>query len=152
MRKLLHKEGSESGQSMIEFALSLVMLLILLAALVDGSRVLFTYLALRDAAQEGAIFAAIAPCQENLVEQHVLGSSALVNGLGLDPATDINVCISGGSACTGTTIQVEVIYDNFELTMPLLGGTIFTIRATVRDTIVTPKCSDACSPAPGPCT
>lgn len=49
----------EQGQSLIELSLSLVMLLILLAGLVDLGRGFFTYITLRDAAQEGASYASV---------------------------------------------------------------------------------------------
>lgn len=49
----------EQGQSLVELALSLVLLLTLLAGLVDFGRAFFTYVALRDAAQEGAAYASV---------------------------------------------------------------------------------------------
>ena len=53
------KDRNESGQSLMELALSMTVLLILLAGVVDLGRAFFTYIALRDAAQEGASYAAV---------------------------------------------------------------------------------------------
>lgn len=52
---------SEKGQSFIELGISMVFLLVLAAGVMDLGRVIFTYIALRDAVQEGAAFAAIEP-------------------------------------------------------------------------------------------
>ena len=55
----IQKDKKESGQSLVELALSMTLLLILLAGVVDLGRAFFTYIALRDAAQEGASYAAV---------------------------------------------------------------------------------------------
>lgn len=56
----LHK-NKEKGQSMLEFALTLPVLLIVLAGLLDLGRLYFAYVAVTDAAGEGASYAAIHP-------------------------------------------------------------------------------------------
>ena len=55
------KKRSENGQSLVEFAVSLVILMLLLSVIVDGARALFTYLSMRDASQEGALYASYKP-------------------------------------------------------------------------------------------
>jgi hypothetical protein len=62
-----------------------------------------------------------------------------------DPPNDIVVNISIiTQPCLGNTIQVDVNYPNFTLTMPFLGFVLGTqtipIHATVNDTILTPTC------------
>jgi len=42
----------EKGQSLVEFAFGLVILMILISGIVDLGRAFFTYMALNDAAQE----------------------------------------------------------------------------------------------------
>jgi len=62
MKNLRMKNNQkESGQSMVELAVSFLILMILLAGVVDLGRLAFTYIAMRDAAQEGASFASIFP-------------------------------------------------------------------------------------------
>jgi Flp pilus assembly protein TadG len=51
--KCLHG-NPEKGQSLTEFAVSVVILLILLAGTVDAGRAFFTFMSLRDG-QEGAL-------------------------------------------------------------------------------------------------
>jgi len=51
----------ERGQSMLEFALVLPVLLVVLAGVLDLGRLYFAYVAVTDAAGEGASYAAIHP-------------------------------------------------------------------------------------------
>lgn len=136
---------SEQGQSLVEFAACLVILLVLLAGIVDGGRALFTYMSLRDAAQEGALFGSTNPTAVAAIESRVRNSSNLLQSLSSDPGanTTINVTVVG-SACTGGGITVRVNYTNFPLTMPFLGVLIGNqtvgISASVTDTILSPAC------------
>jgi Flp pilus assembly protein TadG len=49
------------GQSLVEFSIAMVFLLVLLMGVLDLARAYFTYLALKDAAAEGAYFASAFP-------------------------------------------------------------------------------------------
>jgi len=59
--KFLKITKKESGQSMVELAVSFVVLMALLAGVVEFGRLSFHYIAMRDAAQEGASYASIFP-------------------------------------------------------------------------------------------
>lgn len=144
-----HEESvsNERGQSLVEFSLSMVLILVLLAGLVDFGRAVFTYMALRDAAQEGATYGAVNPAMTSAIEDRVYGSSTLLQGLqnpgeAISPITiDISII---GDACTGNGIQVDVAYEEFPLTMPFIGALIGSqtvgISASATDTILSPKC------------
>jgi hypothetical protein len=56
-----HSNSPERGQSLLEFAFALPMLLILLLGVLDVGRMYFTFLAIQNAAGEGALYAAINP-------------------------------------------------------------------------------------------
>ncbi|GAB5494212.1 MAG: hypothetical protein Phog2KO_44270 [Phototrophicaceae bacterium] len=58
--KILGK-NKENGQSLIEMALTLPLLLLLLSGLLDLGRAYYTYIALEEAAAEAAIYLAISP-------------------------------------------------------------------------------------------
>jgi hypothetical protein len=135
------KHISEGGQSMVELALMFTILLLLLAGAVDFGRAFFTWLSLRDAAQEGAAYASIAP--ENLAE---IEERAYAN---LDemniPRADLNVEVQFfGPLCLGSTVQVDVYYPEYPLTMPFLGTVLghqyIALHATVNDTLLRPSC------------
>jgi Flp pilus assembly protein TadG len=56
MKNKIHETRVENGQSMVEFAFGMVILMIILVGIVDLGRAFFTFMALRDAAQEGAVY------------------------------------------------------------------------------------------------
>jgi len=130
---------------MVEFAFSLVLVLILLAGAVDVGRAMFTYMALREAAQEGAVIATTtqdAPLTaaqlKTLIEQRVRNTSDQ-----LPNTVQVNVTL-GGVFCTGKNVTVQVVYEHFPLTMPFLGTFVgaqeVPISASVTDTILKPPC------------
>lgn len=132
----------ERGQSLLELALTMTILLILLAGIVDLGRAFFTYMALRDAVQEGAIYGSINPTLTQEIKNHVRYNSDLVQGIIEDDDITVQVI---GTACTGNGIRVSATYDGFSLTMPFLGSILgrqtISISASVTDTILSPACS-----------
>jgi Flp pilus assembly protein TadG len=73
-RRPLGRRGRE-GQALVEFALVLPLLLIMLMGLIDVGRIIFTYIALEDAAQEGTIYMAHEPSPAAVVIARVKSSS-----------------------------------------------------------------------------
>jgi Flp pilus assembly protein TadG len=154
-------QTKQRGQSLVEFALSLTILLFLVVGIVDVSRALFTYLSMRDAAQEGALYASFNPTDTAGVVERTCQASSMLDDLDCGTAAtcsggvcDVDIALNlSGDACmeTGGGIQnhVEVVvsYDHFPLTMPLIGGLVgadadytIPIRASVTDTIIFPDC------------
>lgn len=138
---------NEHGQSLLEFSVSMVLVLVLLAGLVDLGRGLFTYMALRDAAQEGAAYGSINPTATSTIEDRVFGSSTMLQSLkdqyGSNAPIDIQVDVIG-SPCTGNGIEVVVTHEDFSLSMPFvgafLGSQTVDISAAAANTILSPKC------------
>lgn len=135
---------SESGQSLVEFSFSLVILLVLLAGLADLGRALFTYMALRDAAQEGALYGSFNPTDTSGIRARIGNNSNMLSDLVSAGLVSSNVT-HDGSPCTGEAIMVQVTYQNFPITMPFLGSILgrqaVDISARVTDTILAPACT-----------
>jgi len=136
------KPREEQGQSLVEMAIALVILLLLVGGIVDLGRAFFTFMALRDAVQEGALYGSVNPTLTTEIKNHVLNSSDMIPDLvGSD---DITVTVIG-TACTGNGIRVTATYNDFPLTMPfigtVLGSQTIQISATIMDTILSPGCS-----------
>jgi Flp pilus assembly protein TadG len=141
----MKKQGSsraEKGQSMVELGVSLVFILVLLAGTVDVGRALFTYMDLREAAQEGALYGSIYPTDTSGIATRVQGA-ATASGI-TSNSFNINVSVLG-SPCTGNGIRVDVAINNFPITTPFLGAVIGTqtvaISASATDTILSPACT-----------
>ena len=134
----------EKGQSLVEFAFGVVVLVILVAGIFDLGRALFTYMAMRDAAQEGALWASVNANTSNLstaVENRVLNASDTISSLQSDLVISVNI---NSQACGGNAVTVHVSYPNYPLTMPFMGAIIGSqtvpIHASVTDTILRPAC------------
>jgi len=145
IRQLKPASGDrQGGQSMVEFAFTLVIILVLLVGLIDLGRAIFTYLALRDAAQEGASFASYNPTDTTGITARVCNSSNMVSDLCASPGinTDVNLV---GSACSGNGVEVVVTLNNFTLVTPFLGAIVgsqtILITARVTDSILAPPCT-----------
>ena len=144
----LSANDDEKGQSLVEMALSLVILITILAGIVDGARALFTYMALRDAAQEGALFGQLAPSDTTGINRRVMISSDTAesfNGVWQVAIsyTDPSNNTKNSNICLGDGITVRVTHPNFPVTMPFIGiftGNSFDISATISDTVLQPRC------------
>ena len=161
----------EYGQSLVEFAVSAIVILLLLVGIADFGRAFFTYLTLRDAAQEGAVYASVCPIHLNGIENRI--RSASTRPVDLSDETVVNfechyiydsdpniagleevIChseypSSSGFPLPGHSVRIRVIYPNFPITMPLLGSIIgqsIPLSAEVTDTILLPA-----SPPNEPC-
>ena len=143
------QKRTERGQSLVEFAMGAVILLLLVSGIVDLGRAFFTYIALRDAAQEGAVFGAICPGDVDAIIQHVKSSSNSPVDLANDPNVNITckfVTFFGDSNCSGTVpepgnlIKIRVTYQDFPLIMPFMGTIVgsqtVAITAEIQDTIL----------------
>jgi len=150
MKNVIQLKNKETGQSMVELALTITILMVLLAGTVDLGRAFFTWLALRDAAQEGASYGSLNPTDSTGLEQRVLDNLEQV--VGGQPSSSINVTVQTFPnpvpphySCMGDTIQVDVSYPNFPLTTPflgtILGSQFIPIHATINDTVLMPPCN-----------
>lgn len=150
---MAQQHGHEEGQSLTEFAMSLVFLLILLAGVADFGRAFFAYIIVRDAAQEGAVYGAIADKDDigvfkDQVEDRV--KTAFVNP---DEPTKIPLDVDEiqvttdivGSPCAGTGNSVRVTVDySVSITTPFLGSVLgrqnIPMTTSIEDTILSPLC------------
>jgi len=128
---------------MVEFALTLVIILLLLAGTVDLGRAIFTYLSLRDAAQEGASFASYNPGDTAGIQDRACESSNMVQDLCNGGELTITRNLSG-IGCNGDSVTVQVLYPSFQLVTPFLGSIIgsqtIPLRASIIDTVLVPPC------------
>ena len=66
---------SERGQSLVEIALSMLFLIWLISAIIDLGSALFSWIALRDAAQEGALYGSVNPIDTPGIRMRVVTAS-----------------------------------------------------------------------------
>lgn len=135
----------ESGQSLVEMALSFTILMLLVAGVIDLGRAFFTYISLSDAAQEGGAYAAMDPTSTILIQDRVRETTN--SPVDLSGAT-VQI-IPSGSYCAGfsggvsNSIQVTVTYTMqflFPMSNLLLPDGEITLNATSVNTIIRPIC------------
>lgn len=150
MEEKANRHRSENGQSMVELALSFVVLLLLLMGVVDLGRAYFAYMALRDAAQEGASYGSIYPVTlagglntTGIVNRVRYSSTSPVNLQ--DTAITVNVTLIGSKVCYGNGLRVDVIWTDFPLIFPFwdtfFGRSTIPLRARMEETILRPPCN-----------
>lgn len=122
---------------MVEFALGISFILILMAGVLDLGRAYFSFLSLRDAAQEGALYGSLAPDPIG-IRARVRESSGWP--IDFNSFTDAQIQINiTGPACTGSEVRVTLQMD-FILAAPFIGGRTLPLSAEAADTILQPPC------------
>lgn len=154
-RQRLSMDATEKGQSLVELAISLSVLLILLTGTIDFGIALFHYIAMSEAAQEGALVGSINPppragswdCPDPSIARvcarviHATGEDGLIKTM-YDSGMTITVS-APDRACEGYKLTVALAYE-YPLSMPFLGVALgsdhITLRTASTDTILTPDC------------
>ena len=116
--------------------------MVLLAGTIDLGRAFFTWLTLRDAAQEGASYGSINSTDVSGINSRVWD---ILGSVIPDPQHAVSVEVTATGHCLGNSITVNVEYPQFPLTMPFLGiliGNTIPIHATINDTILVPPCGN----------
>lgn len=128
---------TEKGQSLVELAISFVVLMFLISGLVEFGTLFFQYVQLRDAAQEGALYGSFCQNDAQIIQRSIGASDQPIN---LAEGADVVVEYTEG----GEAIKVNVYYQH-KVFMPFVGafiGDYITLKADVTDTILsTTGCS-----------
>ncbi len=143
------KKYTERGQALVEFSVVIIMILTLLAGVVDLGRAFAATSVLRDAAQEGANYGMINPATDSIIITRA--RTASTNGLGgpvtLSDTTAVNVdVVITGDRCANNInlVTVTVRYDQFPITMPMLGAILgrqtLHLEASETKMIMKPPC------------
>ncbi len=140
------KSKKERGQSLVELAISLVVLLYLLSGATEFGLAFFQFVQLRDAAQEGALYGSLDPTNTTEIVSRVRNSSNSpinLSDTNVNTGATVTVNFPDGDACEGNGIQVVVRHDH-AIFMPfmrrILSRTSIPLTATVTDTILKQTC------------
>jgi Flp pilus assembly protein TadG len=147
------KNTSERGQSLVELAISLVLLLVLLSGAVEFGIAFFQFVQLRDAAQEGALYGSMNPpssstdtAKINAIATRAKAASSTPINLGTDANLTVTVEVTDAKYCEGGALKVTLLYQH-KVFMPFIPQILglgsnpkIPIRATVTNTILTPVC------------
>ncbi len=141
---------SERAQSLVEFAVSATLMLMLLLGIMDLARAFFVYLTLRDAAQEGAVYGSICPENTFKIEQRARSASSVLVPLQdtakvsvtcnfLDAYKAPKGACGVGTPAAGEYVHITVTFNNYEFITPFISnivGPSITMRGDVSDVIL----------------
>lgn len=141
------QKKQQRGQSLVELAISLMVILMLLMGAIDFGIALFAYVSMRDAAQEGAVYGSIQPDDETGIKNRTIAAASDI--IVIDE-NDITVTYSNPSKlCEGLTsgaphtLTVTITHAH-PVSTPLVGAMIgsqsITLNAQVTNTILSPVC------------
>jgi len=150
------KENKERGQSLIELAISLPVIVLILLGTVNFGLALFSYAILRDAAQEGALYGSFNPANKAAIENRARNILPRDNeDIFSSPVNLLNNNVvsveidSIGKACQGIThdaansIRVRVIYRQ-PIIMPFIGDIVgsnsIRLTGSATNVILQPPC------------
>ena len=117
------EQEKEKGQSLVEFALILPILLILLAGVLDVARMYYVYVVLTDAAAEGVSYAASNPPSNP-------SAPGDANAAEIEARTL--------SACTGVDDEVQSVDIDCPTCPNVVTGDAITVTVTYRYSVMTP--------------
>lgn len=135
MRKLATRMlGPERGQSLVEFAMVLPLLLVIMFGIVDFGRVFFSWVTVTNATREGARIGSLGS-DAATVETRVRDTADT-----LDQA-QLSIAVMGAGGASGSSIVVESDYD-IDLITPLAGMINFISGGTFPETITVSSSAD----------
>jgi Flp pilus assembly protein TadG len=146
----------EKGQSLVELAISLPVILLILLGTFDFGMALFSYSILRDAAQEGALYGSFNPGNRSEIENRARNilprqdDEVFSSPVDLRNEDQVSVDIKvKGKACQGVTkgvanyIEVQVSY-NYPILMPftgeIVGSDTIKLTTSASNVILQPPC------------
>jgi len=148
VRCFMKIKKTERGQSLVELAISITIVVYLLSGAVEFGIAFFQFVQLRDASQEGALYGSLHPDAEDLIKARVRGvfaspielndtATVLVDVIATDKTTGNPKALN--VACVGDGLTVTVSFDH-QIFMPvipqLIGRPEIPLVATVTDTIL----------------
>jgi Flp pilus assembly protein TadG len=103
----------EKGQSLVEFALLLPILLIILIGVIDLGRMYYAYVVITDAAAEGATYAAINPNDVTEIENR---ARSVCGDIAAGVQSVEVTCPTCPDTASGDIVTVSINYDYIVLT------------------------------------
>ncbi|MCX6080162.1 MAG: pilus assembly protein [Chloroflexi bacterium] len=136
---------SSKGQSLIEFELALIIMIFLMLGVSDFGLAFFSWISLRDAAQEGVTYASVSPPFNNnsvaAIRTRVKSASlAPINFNDIsDDEIEVELLGSVPKPCPGYSVRVKVTYD-YHMISPMIsefvGSPTIPVSASVTNTIL----------------
>ena len=127
---MIRNTSNERGQSLVEVALAMPLLILIVMGILDLGRAFYAYVALSDAAAEGAAYAAIHPDDTTQIVERVADTSNVL--VVIDPAL---VSVDVPDTTPGNPITVTVQYE-YQILTPIMNSFVPEGKITMRSEVV----------------
>ncbi len=146
--KKLRCLNPQKGQSFVELGVFLVILLVILSGVLEFGMLMYQYIAMKDAAQEGAVYASMFPSACNQTIERIKQGVNNIDPAKLEVEIQVNgvACASASAAdaCASHEVKVMVRQPNYEIMVPFLGTILgrqtISVSADTSSTIIRPPC------------
>ncbi len=136
-------QKSPRGQALLEFALTITVLLLLVGGIVDVARMYFAYQTVSEAAHEGAIYGSLHAGDDAGIVSRVTKSSQVMEDAASSGNVAVDITYDTAACANGTNvIKVKVTFDmalHMPVTMAMFGDSL-PISATEQAVILQPSC------------
>ena len=133
-------QPSQKGQSLVELALSITLIMFMLLATIDFGFAFLHWITIRDAAQEGAMYGSLHPgvACETVLKNWVRGASTSpVVNISTLPNSQITVTRSGTTPGETITVNVDYYYHILTPMVSVISGTgDITLSSSITNTIL----------------
>jgi Flp pilus assembly protein TadG len=136
MLKRTTLKKDQKGQSLVEVALTMPILILVLVGILDLGRAYFTFIALSDAAAEGAAYAAIHPTDTTQIVARAVDSST-----GLVTFEPSMVKVTANEITAGNPITVTIEYE-YQILTPLMSSFVPQGKIIMRSIVAQPIIND----------
>ncbi|MEA3308790.1 MAG: TadE/TadG family type IV pilus assembly protein [Chloroflexota bacterium] len=127
---------TEKGQSIVELAVLFPLLMLLLMGLLDLGRAYYIMVALRDAAEEGATYAAIDPHDQTEIKARATDACGDLIAISAD---DVQIATASLTPGEPITVTINYQYDFYmPLAQPFLPEEGLTLRGQAIHPIINP--------------
>lgn len=118
------RSATEHGQSLVELALALPLLLLIMVGLLDVGRIFYAYITITNAAREAARYAATSPIEDTPIKQAAVDEAAS-SGFTIS-TSQVSVSKTGIGPGDSVTVTINVTYSL--VTRYIFGGGAVPLR------------------------
>ncbi len=142
-KRYTRTRSGERGQAFVELSISLVFLLVLLSVVIDLGWALYTFIAMQDSAQEGAVFASMCQNTSSILVRTKESTTAPLDANDIQDISIIYFDEDGnptGDVTYGATVKVTLTLEH-KILAPFVGAFIgnegsFPLTASATGTIM----------------
>lgn len=128
----LSRRDASAGQGLVEFALTLPLLILIMVGVLDLGRLAFAAMTVTNAAREGARYGASYPCYSSCTAIIARAQNEAYGSI-INPAQlNVTTTLTSATCGVGNPITVTVTYNFQPITTYIFGGATIPVRSSMQ--------------------